>query len=305
MPPLTDFLGPLHQGVWEVIVPQESVTEPLEPTWKRSALNVPSPGTVASFRNGQYHAHETERDYRVHLDRYDPERNPIMHLVDDAPLALMIFETMETLALSAKDARHDDPVTKIVDLRLSGWMRMLIGGLIFLLGAGMLLLEYDVEFFFSVIIPALVVVTGVVLLANGIRLRRRAEHAQKDIVRGLALIAGGVLLYFFWVLYLVLILLLLAIWFLSSAAVTLIRVVRTRGRDPKGLIFPLGLGIASLVLGYWAFFDPEALLGILIVLLAVIILMVGAFLLLDGYGMQNAAGLIEEREAAGRPSAAP
>ena len=304
MPPLTDFLGPLHQGVWEVIVPHDSVTEPLEPTWKRSAINVPSPGTIASYRNGQYHAHETEQDYRVHMDRYDPDRNPIMHLVDDAPLALMIFETMETLALSAKDARHEDPVANIIDLRLSGWMRMLVGGLIFLLGAGMLLLEYDVELFFSVVIPGLVVMTGVVLLANGIRMRRRAEHAQKDIVRGLALIVGGILLYFFWVLYLVLVLLLLAVWFLSSAAVTLLRVIRTRGRDPQGLIFTTALGIASLFLGYWAFFEPEALIGILIVLLAVIILMVGAFLLLDGYGMQNAAGLIEERETASRPSAA-
>jgi len=305
MPPLTEYLGPLHQGVWEVIVPHESVTEPLEPTWKRSAINVPSPGTLASYRKGQYHAHETEQDYRVHMDRYDPERNPVMHLVDDAPLALMIFETMETLALSAKDARREDPVARIVDLRLSGWMRMLIGGLIFLLGAGMLLAEFDAEFFFSVIIPALVVVTGVMLLANGIRLRMRAEHAQKDIVRGLALIAGGVLLYFFWFLYLVLVLLLLAVWFLSSAAVTLVRVVRTRGRDPQGLVFTTGLGVASLALGYWAFFDPEALLNILIMLLAVIILMAGAFLLLDGYGMQNAAGLMEEREAGGAASAAP
>ena len=169
----------------------------------------------------------------------------------------------------------------------------------------MLLLEFDAEFFFSVIIPALVVVTGAVLLANGIRLRLRAEHAQKDILRGVALIAGGILLYFFWFLYVVLLLLLLAVWFLSSAAVTLVRVIRTRGRDPQGLVFTTGLGIASLALGYWAFFEPEALLNILIMLLAVIILIAGAFLVLDGYGMQNAAGLIEEREAAGRPSTAP
>ena len=233
------------------------------------------------------------------MDRYDPERNPVMHLVDDAPLALMIFETMETLALSAKDARREDPEAGSSTSASPGWMRMLIGGLIFLLGAGMLLAEFDVEFFFSVIIPALVVVTGAVLLANGVRLRLRAEHAQKDVVRGLALIAGGILLYFFWFLYLVLLLLLLAVWFLSSAAVTLIRVIRTRGRDPQGLVFTTGLGIASLALGYWAFFEPEALLNILIMLLAVIILMAGAFLLLDGYGMQNAAGLMEEREAAG------
>lgn len=82
---LDEFLGALHQGVWEVVVPRSAVTEPLVPEWQQSAINVPSPGTIASFRKGQYHAHETEQDYRVHMDRYNPEKNPFMHLVDDAP----------------------------------------------------------------------------------------------------------------------------------------------------------------------------------------------------------------------------
>lgn len=298
MTALMDFLDALHQGVWEVQVPLESVTEPLEPTWKRSAINVPSPGTVASYRNGQYHAHETTDDYRVHMDRYDPERNPVMHLVDDAPLALMIFETMETLAVSAKNARREDPVARVVDLRLSGRMRMLLGGLVLAIGAVLLMLALGTTgYLFEVIIPALVVVTGLVLLANGIRLRLRAEHAKKDLVRGLALIAGGVLLYLFWLLYVVLLLLLLAAWFLTSAAVTLIRIVRTRGRVPQGLPFTAGLGVASLLLGYWAFANPEGLVSLMVLLLAAITLMAGAFLVLDGYGMQNAAKLIGEQTA--------
>ncbi|MEN6343599.1 MAG: hypothetical protein ABFC89_13695 [Methanospirillum sp.] len=306
MPPLTDFLGPLHQGVWEVIVPQESVTEPLEPTWKRSALNVPSPGTIASYRKGQYHAHETERDYRVHLDRYDPERNPVMHLVDDAPLALMLVETMETLAVSAKDARREEQGARVADLRLSGGMRMALGLLVFATGFILLLLAFGtVEILFEQIIPALVAVAGLVLIANGLRLRLRAEHAAKDIVRGLALVAGGVLLYLFWPLYLLFLVLMLAVWFLSSAAVTLARVVRTRGKLPQGFAFTAALGVASLLLGYWVFVDPESLVRFLVVALGVITVLAGAFLVLDGYGMENAAGLIEAQEATDRPSAAP
>jgi uncharacterized membrane protein HdeD (DUF308 family) len=298
MPALIDFLDALHQGVWEVVVPKEEVTEPLPPSWKRSAINVPSPGTVASYRNGQYHAHETGDDYRVHMDRYDPERNPVMHLVDDAPLALMIFETLETLAVSARDARREDPVARIADLRLSGGMRMALGGLVLAIGALLLLLAVGtVGLLFELVVPALVGLVGVLLLVHGAVLRARGEHGRKDLVRGLAMLAGGVLLYLFWILYLVLLLILLAVWFLSSAAVTLVRVVRTRGRLPQGFAFTLFLGVASLLFGYWAFVEPERLVRVLVLVLGAIALLAGAFLLIDGYGMRNAAGLIEARGA--------
>ena len=301
-----EFLDPLHQGVWEVIVPRWEVTEPLAPPWKRSVVNVPSPGTVASYRNGQYHAHETGDDYRVHLDRYDPEKNPVMHLVDDAPLALMIFETLETLAVSAKDARREDPAARIADLRLSGGMRMVLGGLVVALGAVLLLLALGtVGLFFHVIVPALVALTGALLLAHGVVLRARGIQGWKDVVRGLAMLAGGALLYLFWTLYLVFLLLLLAVWFLSSAAVTLARVVRTRGKLPQGLVFTLVLGVASLVFGYWAFVEPERLVRVLVLLLGAIALLAGAFLLFDGYGMRNVAGLIGARVPDGAPSPVP
>lgn len=303
MPALMDFLDALHQGVWEVIVPKSDVTEPLEPPWKRSAINVPSPGTIASYRNGQYHAHETEEEYRVHVDRYDPEKNPVMHLVDDAPLALMIFETLETLAVSAKDAKSQDPVARIADLRLSGGMRMGLGGLILATGFVLLLLAFGtVELLFELIIPALVALTGVYLVVHGLVLRARGIHAKKDIVHGLALIAGGVLLYVFWPFYLVLLLLILAAWFLSSAVVTLVRVVRSRGRLPQGFAFTLGLGVGSLLLGYWTFVNPAGLLKILVLALGVILLLAGGFLFVDGYGMRNAAGLIEAQSAGREPS---
>jgi len=57
VPALMDFLDTLHQGVREVVVPKESVTEPLVPPWKRSEINLPTSETIASCRNGQYHVH--------------------------------------------------------------------------------------------------------------------------------------------------------------------------------------------------------------------------------------------------------
>jgi hypothetical protein len=62
---LDDFLGPLHEGVWEVVVPKDTVTEPPDTGWKKSGINVPSPGTLASYRKGRYHVHETKTEWRV------------------------------------------------------------------------------------------------------------------------------------------------------------------------------------------------------------------------------------------------
>jgi len=99
---LDDFLEPLSQGIWEVVIPKDTVTEPLDTGWRKSAINVPSPGTIASYRKGRFHVHETKTEWRVHLDRYDPKKNPVMHLVDDAPLILMISDTFMTLVMDTK-----------------------------------------------------------------------------------------------------------------------------------------------------------------------------------------------------------
>jgi len=294
MAPLIDYLGPLHQGTWEVVVPKEVVTEPLEPSWARSPINVPSPNTLASYRNGQYHAHETADDFRVHLDRYDPSKNPVMHLVDDAPLVLMIFETLETLAVSARDARHDDQVARLADLRLTGWTRLALGALLVGLGALLLVMAFGkIEFVFSLVIPGVVAAIGALLVFNGLRLRARGEHSGKDVMHGLILLAGGWFLLVTWELYVVLILLLLAVWLISSAAVSLHRVVRSRDRIPQGVVFTAGLGAASLVLGWMAFTEPVELIELLVLLLGVIVLAAGGILALDGLGMRNAAHLIE------------
>ena len=294
MSTLESYLDALHRGVFQVVVPKDLVTEPIEPGWKRSAINVPSPGTIASYRKGQYHAHETASEYHVHMDRYDPEKNPIMHLIDDAPLLLMIHETMETIFVTGRDALQRDPLQRLADQQTSWRLRMGLGAVLLAIGAVLLLLAIgETVLFFAVILPSLVLVLGLLTIIEGIRGRDHREHAGKKIVQGGALVGAGLVLLAFWELYLVLILLALMVWFFSSAAVTLLRVVRERRRLTKGFGYTLGLGVSSLALGVLAITLPRELVGILLTLLAGLTLMAGAFTLLDAWGLRNAARLMK------------
>lgn len=152
----------------------------------------------------------------------------------------------------------------------------------------------DVTPFFAVILPSLVLFLGLLTIIRGIRQRKRQEHADRDIIRGSLVAGAGIALFVFWELYLVLILLVLVIWFFSSAVVTLLRAFRERGNLPQGFWYTLGLGVSSLVLGVLAVTLPEGLVDLLVFLLAGIVLMAGAFMVLDAYGLKNAARLMEE-----------
>ncbi len=294
MSTLESYLDALHRGVFQVVVPKALVTEPLEPAWKRSAINVPSPGTIASYRKGQYHAHETVSEYHVHMDRYDPEKNPIMHLIDDAPLLLMIRETMETIFVTGRDTLQRDPLQRLADQRMSWRLRICLGAVLLAIGAILLLLVIGkTVLFFAVILPSLVLILGLLTIVEGIRGREHREHAGKKVVQGGILAGAGLVLFAFWELYLVLILLALMVWFLSSAAVTLLRAVRERRKLTKGFGYTLGLGMSSLALGVLAITLPRGLVEILLTLLAGLTLMAGAFTLLDAWGLRNAARLME------------
>jgi len=296
---LESYLDALHQGVFQVVVPKALVTEPLEPGWKQSAINVPSPGTIASYRKGQYHAHETVSEYHVHMDRYDPEKNPIMHLIDDAPLVLMVHETMETLFVTGRDAKRRDPRQRLADQHMSWKLRMGLGAVLLAIGAVLLLLAVgETVLFFTVILPSLVLILGLLTIVEGVRERDHKERAGREIVRGGMLAGAGLVLFVLWKLYLVLILLVLMVWFFSSAAVTLLRVVRERRRLTKGFWYTLGLGLSSLALGILAIVLPDELVEILLALLAGLVLVAGAFTLLDAWGLRNAARLMEEGDSA-------
>ena len=52
---------------------------------------------------GQYDVHETATEWRVHLDNHDPKYHPLLHLIDDAPLLLMIGDTFVTLVSGTRN----------------------------------------------------------------------------------------------------------------------------------------------------------------------------------------------------------
>ncbi|MDD1706176.1 MAG: DUF308 domain-containing protein [Methanoregulaceae archaeon] len=302
MAKLDDFLDPLHQGIWEVIVPRDDVTEPLGEEWKSSALNVPSPDTIASYRKGQYHAHETELDYRVHMDRYDPEKNPLMHLVDDAPLVLMLYDTMGTLVVRAKDAKSADYSIRLADQSLTWRMRIATGAGLVLAGAILLLFAIGYPgIFYAILVPLFLCAFGVILIIAGFRQRARKEYSRKDLVLGIVVICAGLLMFVFWPLFVVLLLAVLALWFLSTAYVSLRRVMREKTAIPQGVWITIGMGIGSLVLGILAFVNPLNLLELLIFLLAVLTLLGAVLSLIDGFGLRNAAKLMEAEYTASQP----
>jgi uncharacterized membrane protein HdeD (DUF308 family) len=71
------------------------------------------------------------------------------------------------------------------------------------------------------------------------------------------------------------------------------RAVRERRNVTKGVWYTFGLGVSSLVLGILAIILPGGLVRLLIFLLAGVVLMAGAFMVLDAYGLRNAARLME------------
>lgn len=298
MSDIYEYLSALHQGIWEVVIPKDLLPAPLGPEWKFSPINLPSRETIASYRNGQYHLHETKEDYRVHLDRYDPEKNPILHLIDDAPLALMIVETLQTIYVTARDAKKNPEADFIKDQQLTWKFRMVLGCILLIISGILMMIALNQEIIlFSTLLPAIVFVSGILIFLNGLSMRRRKEHSGKDVLNGVLLMGGGTLMFFFWLLYLTIILFILGIWFFGSAYVTLKRVIKGKKQVPQGLWLSLGMGIGSLLLGSITIIAPEILLEVLIGILSVIFGIIGIGVFLDGYGLRNAEHLIRKQQS--------
>lgn len=296
MSDIYEYLSALHQGIWEVVIPKDLLTVPLGPEWKFSPINVPSQETIASYRNGQYHLHETKDEYRVHLDRYDPEKNPILHLIDDAPLVLMILETLQTIYMTARDAKKNPGPDFIKDQRLTWEFRILLGIILLSISGILVMIALNQDNrLFSILLPTIVFLTGALILAHGFFMGKRKEHSKKDIVYGFLIMIGGIIMALLWELYLVIILLILAIWFFGSAYVSLKRVIQDKKEIPQGLWLSLGMGIGSLLFGALTIFIPDVLLEILVGIMALIVGIIGFGFLLDGYGLRNAEYLMQEQ----------
>lgn len=300
---LEEFLGPLDQGVWEVAVPKEAVTEPLDDAWKRSRINIPSPGTLASYRKGNYHLHETATEWRVHYDRYDPAHHPLLHLIDDAPLILMIGETFLALVTDARTARNGETIRLVLEGQRRTWQFMVLAGCAVILTA-LTVLSHPIPLFaaaVSLIVPLLIAGLGLLIVGGGISLHPPAVASMGSVFLGVCVVALAVSSASLPVtLWTMIIFIVLAVWMGASAFVSFRRVYRERRAVPEGVFKRLGLGVLSLVLGSFLVLAPQAFLTLMLDLLALVLVALGLVFIENGAELRRRmAGVNTGRRAAG------
>jgi uncharacterized membrane protein HdeD (DUF308 family) len=286
---LDDFLAPLHQGVWEVVVPKESVTEPLDAGWEKSAVNVPSPGTIASYRKGQYHVHETAGEWRVHLDRYDPSVHPLLHLVDDAPLLLMIGGTVVALASDTRRGKARDTET-ILEEQNRSWQLQVMIGIALLLG-GILIIANPLTFYHGLIrlaVPLLIIVLGIILVTRGVTFRPRALISIYYLVLGILVVLIGIVSFFLPIaVWSTIILGIVTLWGFGSAYMALRRVAHGRDAVPEGYFKWLVIGVLSLLLAIFILVLPNHTIALIMVLVGAIAFLLGITLIVNGVRLRS------------------
>jgi len=285
---LDDFLKPLHHGVWEVVVPKESVTEPLDPGWEKSGINVPSPGTIASFRKGQYHVHETATEWRVHLDNHDPKRHPALHLIDDAPLLLMIGDTFVTLISGTRRRAGDEK--GILEGQKRAWQdQVLVGLFMILIGVFVVtnpLLTF--EGIMRILVPLAIIGLGVFTVLKGFDVHTFRVHQKGFFYRGMAIIIAGIIAFYLpMVVWIALLLGILALWMIASAFMLLSRARKGRAAIPEGFTSRIIIAILSLCLVGLIIIDPLAMVGLLMVILGFVALVLGIMLTVNGIRLRG------------------
>lgn len=288
MTTLDEYLDPLHHGVWEVIVTKQSVSEPLDPAWEKSALNVPSPGTIASYRKGQYHAHEMATEWHVHLDNHDPKIHPYLHLVDDAPLLLMIGDTLITLVAGSRRKSGDEK--KILEGQKRAWQEQVIFG-IFLLLIGVYIITNPLLSLKGItlfLIPIAIIGLGAFTLSKAIRIKPFKLLRRGLAGRGVGIIIAGFIAFFLPVdLWILVILGVLVVWMFTSAVMLLWRARKGRSAIPEGFISRVVIAIVSLVIAVFIFINPKDILKLLMVITGVVALLLGLMLLVNGIRLKK------------------
>ncbi len=286
---IEDFLQPLHEGVWEVTIPKGQVSLPPGPEWVTSPINVPTPGTIASYRKGQYHLHETEREYKVHLDRYDPKVHPFLHLIDDAPLLLMISETFITLISMARRTSVTGIAQQLHDQVSTYRTHLIQGFLIILLGCCFIIVP-DLIFtgLTRFVIPVIVLLAGIVTIYNGLSFHPLRCERRNDLFRGIGIIFLSVILsvlpVLFWI---TAILLVIAVWMLASSLILLKRIVRGRKAVPEGFISRALISVGSLGIGIISIIEPTPVFYFFLDILGVLTIVAGSTLTLVGITLRN------------------
>lgn len=288
MTAVDDLLEPLQKGIWEVRIPKENITEQLDERWILSPINVPTPGTVASYRKGQYHLHETKTEWKVHLDRHDPKLHPLLHLIDDAPLFLMISETIQMLfseisgtTTNMRDRLEDQQHVLIKSIYLGVFLLLL--GLTFIISPKVI--YYGTM---QVILPLVVIIAGIGTIIYSIQIspfrisnRDVALNGGKTILIGIIL---AMVPQIFWDLLLITI---LGAWMLASALMLLNRAVGGKSAIPEGFYSRLAIAVISLILGITMIYAPATILKLFMMIVGVIIILAGGVLISSSYNLKQ------------------
>lgn len=286
---IEDYLQPLDEGVWEVTIPRDLITEPPGGGWVISPINVPTPGTIASYRKGQYHMHETTSDFKVHLDRYDPSAHPILHLIDDAPLLLMISETFITL-ISFTRRSSLPPIAERLEQQTAILRHHLIfGTLIIILGTGFILAP-DLTFggITGLVIPGVVLLAGLLTLKGGISVKPPRVTDRDSVISGIWIIGVSVILGAIPpVLWAVCVLAIIAGWMFASSIMLLKRILHGKRAVPEGFISRLVIGTFSLLLGGFSLLAPVSVFHLFMNTLGVLTMTLGGAITLIGIRLRE------------------
>ena len=258
-------------------MPKTAVTEPLDPGWVKSPYNLPTPGTIADYRKGLYHVHETATRWRVHLDRYDPADHPLLHLVDDAPLVFMIADAFYSLVKRTEQLKTSD-LWAILEEQNRVWQKMvLLGTLLVFIGV---LMSMHPTFIFRQFIlditPVVLMGVSLIILWKGVRLHPFQIEDDGMILIGLGGLAVAILsillppVWFGWTLASI-----LAFWQFFTAYVSLRRVASSAEETPEGHYKRLAIGVSSLLLAIALFVVPIGVAILLVYVTAALTLLFG------------------------------
>ena len=84
---LDKYAAHLRPGLDEICIPKVSPAEQLA-GWEKDDLYLPRGGSRASYRKEELHTLDFGDRFCVHRDHVDPKKDPIGHLVYDAPVVL-------------------------------------------------------------------------------------------------------------------------------------------------------------------------------------------------------------------------
>ncbi len=295
---LDDFLAPLFEGIKEVIVPKKDITEPLDQGWKKSSINIPSPKMIDSYRKGPLHVHEYADEYRVHLDRYDPEKHALLHLIDDAPMLLMIWGTVSTLSREAAEAARGGLEDKMHSLRGTYRARILVGAAVVLIGVMIFLFPLEGwTFLFEFGIPGAIVFLGAAEILGAFY--HKKEEKFVDVAVGAIVVMLGILLFATTYSEILIIYFALSVWLFASGFLSISSYMRARKVSERDARPKLVIGIISVIMGIGVLFLPIQMFALLMLIFGFMVMLVGAFMIASGYGLRHAAKTIEASRAAG------